>query len=54
MLYNVVWIDVHKLLIVEFLLFEHEVSSLTYCEEGQLRILGYFQGNVVVIYDNFK
>ena len=42
MLYNVsVWIEFHKLLIVEFLLFVHEVSSLTYCQEGHLGILGY-------------
>jgi len=31
-------------LIVEFLLFVHEVSSLTYYQEGHLGILGYLQG----------
>ena len=36
-LYNVqVWMEFHKLLIVEFLPFVHEVSSLTYCQEGHL------------------
>jgi len=44
-LHNVqVWIEFHKLLIVEFLPFVHEVSSLTYCQEGQLGILGCLQG----------
>jgi len=54
-LYNVyAWIEFHKLLIVEFLPFVHEVSSLTYCQEGHLGILGYFRGNVVVIYELFE
>jgi len=44
-LYNVeVWIEFHKLLIVELLPFVHEASSLTYCQEGHLGILGYLQG----------
>jgi len=30
-------------LIVEFLPFVHEVSSLTYCQERHLGILGYLQ-----------
>jgi len=42
-LYNV-WIEFHKLLIVEFLPFVHEISSLDYCQEGHLGILGYLQG----------
>ena len=44
-LYHVqVRIEFHKLLIAEFLPFVHEVSSLTYCQEGHLGILGYLQG----------
>jgi len=43
-LYNVyAWIEFHKLLIAEFLSFVHEVSKLTYCQEGHLGILGYLQ-----------
>ena len=40
----IVWMEFHKLLTVEFLPFVHEVSSLTYCQEGHLDILGYLQG----------
>ena len=42
--------ELHKLLIVEFLPFVHEVSSLTYCQEGHLGILGYLQGKCCVFF----
>jgi len=44
-MYNVpIWIEFHKLLKAEFLPFVHEVSSLTYCQEGHLGILGCLEG----------
>jgi len=35
-------------LIAEFLLFVHEVSSLTYCQEGHLGILGCLLGKITL------
>jgi len=43
-----VWIELHKLLIVEFSPSVHKVSSLAYCQEQHLVFLGYVWGKCYV------